>query len=155
LRRGKRTHDWQVDEVYSWEWKFRHWWIPHLSLKGCRNWIDWACARYDIEPPKVKKLNEGTHAGDYHVSHVIRINPNHYSLTTSLHEAAHAIAFKLDEDLSHDKLWMGIYIDLLVSARVAPRIALEASAEDEGLRFMKNANPARVKRAQKKKARKY
>lgn len=54
---------------------------------------------------------------------------------TALHEAAHHIAWTLHGDhiQDHGPTFLGIYLDLLVRARVAPQIALEATAREHGL----------------------
>lgn len=54
---------------------------------------------------------------------------------TALHEAAHQIAFALygESIQDHGPTWLGIYLDLLVRARVAPRVALEATLRSHGL----------------------
>lgn len=153
--------DWQRDEVYQWEHKWRLWRVrTHRTAKQTKTWVDWACERYDVPPPKLKSrklIDKHETLGMYDSEeHLITLRTDTLGIPLALHEAAHAIAFKLDGKMDHGKLWLGIYIDLMVAAGVAPRSALEASAEDEGLKFMKNANPAKVKRKlQKKKGRKY
>lgn len=148
--------DWQQDEVYTWEWKFRHWGMRmQKGVREARVWIKWACRRYAVEPPTVRVVSKlkGTAQAIYDSGeHQITLKRAHLNCTTELHEAAHAIAFKLTGKLNHGKVWLGIYIDLLVAAKVAPRIALEASAEEDGLRYLPRANPKRVKRYLKKKA---
>jgi predicted SprT family Zn-dependent metalloprotease len=54
-----------------------------------------------------------------------------------MHEAAHHIAWHLygERIQDHGRAFLGVFIDCLVKAKVAPRIALEASARAEGLRW--------------------
>lgn len=152
--------DWQRDEVYHWEWKWKQWRLrTHKTVKGTKVWVDWACKRYDVEAPKVasaKLIDKEETMGVYDSDkHKITIRTSNLSIPIALHEAAHAIAYKLHGKMDHGKLWLGIYIDLMVAANMAPRVALEASADDEGLKYLKNANPKRVRKYLKnKKARK-
>lgn len=58
---------------------------------------------------------------------------------TALHEAAHLIAHDLygDRGQDHGPTFLGVYMWLLETAGVAPRIALHATARAHGLRWRK------------------
>lgn len=145
--------DMQVDEVYEWERQWFGWKNGGLmsGLKGTKNWVNWACWRYGVEPPKVKFFKSNRWAGMYKSKKdTIVVARGSNNRLTALHEAAHVVAYKMFGDLSHGKKWLGIYVDLLVAANVAPREALEASLVHRGLKFKKNFNPKKAKKARKR-----
>ena len=61
------------------------------------------------------------------------------NVATALHEAAHIIVFDKfgDKPQDHGPTFMGVYLWLLTTAGVAPRIALEATARANGLKWRK------------------
>jgi len=58
------------------------------------------------------------------------------NVATALHEAAHCIAWHLHGERiqDHGPTFLRIYLDLLVRARVAPELALKATARSFGLK---------------------
>lgn len=149
--------DWQRDEVYQWEWKWRSWGVSTHQLNGLKTWIVWACKRYGVPGPKIKKHSAKKDATSWYDNkkNLISLSTNHLNIAVALHEAAHYIAYKHFGDMSHGKHWLGIYLHLLESARIAPRAALLGSVNAEGLIYSSNLTPKKVNRlAKKKKARK-
>jgi hypothetical protein len=67
------------------------------------------------------------------------------NVATALHEAAHHIAWAVHGERvqDHGATFLGIYLDLLSRAGVAPRVALEASARAHGLRWSKKQRTLR------------
>ena len=66
--------------------------------------------------------------------------PGGRNVATALHEAAHHIAWYLHGDRiqDHGRTFLGIYLDLLIRAKVAPRVALEASDRAHKLKWSYN-----------------
>lgn len=64
------------------------------------------------------------------------------NVATAMHEAAHHIAWHLHGERiqDHGRTFLGIYLDLLVRAKVAPRVALEASARSYKLKWTYDRN---------------
>lgn len=148
--------DWQRDEVYQWEWKWRSWSSTSHTMKGLKTWIQWACARYGLECPKVTKHSAKKDPTCWYDNkkNLISLSTNLQNIAVSLHEAAHYIAYKHFGDMSHGKHWLGIYLHLLESARIAPKAALIGSVDAEGLIYVKNLTPKKVYKLKTKKARK-
>jgi hypothetical protein len=74
-------------------------------------------------------------------THAVHLRPRHRNPATALHEAAHSIHDCLFGHYSHPglqahgPLWLGIYLTLLIKAKIAPKSALLASAKEKGLKW--------------------
>ena len=132
--------DRQQQAVYSWEESFRSF-IEHTATRAqVRRLIGRACAMYGVTPPSVQfrsKAN-GRHVrltSDYDPSlQLITIGFKDCNHAIAMHEAAHAIVDELYENVeTHGPEFMGVYLELLEWAKVAPRSALHASAQAKGL----------------------
>lgn len=122
--------------VYTWEEGFADWNRQTLSIRQVRDYIVVACRTYGLDSPPVK-----LHAGRalaYSWSDGSGISFPRWlcNPAIALHEASHFIADKLfPQAQTHGRLWLGVYMGLLVKARVAPYAALRASAREYGLRW--------------------
>lgn len=145
--------DVQRQAVYDWEGSWRHWNLRVESPRVVRTWIRWAERRYGVRP--VKKIyfpkNNRGHKIDKRTgkrlrlctaydpnNHTITIRPRHANTPVGLHEAAHAIHEKLFGALggeAHGPIWLGIYLYLLIGAKIAPASALLWSAKKAGLKW--------------------
>lgn len=158
------TPDPQRDILYAWEGKWGDWSRKTSSLRTCRQYVHTACAYYGIPPPKVKSHGGRAYswyqadaayahtvtvrAGGKHKS-VISFNRHRgLNIPTALHEAAHAIASVVLpwEMADHDPCFVGIYLWLLVKAKVAPRAALEASLTAAGVKWDSKTTPRSLKK---------
>lgn len=73
---------------------------------------------------------------------LISFNRVHKNPAIALHEAAHYICDRLFEGKQlhiHGPTWLGIYMMLLETGRVAPKVALHSTARAHGLRWRKPA----------------
>lgn len=134
----------QKEAVYAWEEYWAAWSNNDLTLRECRDAIYWACGRFDVVPPKVKQHNTCAMSEcDVELGVISmqgrsrREGAGGKNAATALHEAAHWIVFKLhgDRPQDHGPTFLGYYVTLLVGYRVAPRIALEATARHFGVRW--------------------
>jgi hypothetical protein len=131
-----RDLDPQKDNVYSWEDSWPGWDKNHLSFKACKELVHIACAAYDVEPPDVQEHKERTYSWSRPSTDDMSIQGGEHrgqgakNVAIVLHETAHHIAWNLHGDRiqDHGRTFLGIYLDLLTQAMVAPRVALEASA---------------------------
>lgn len=153
--------------LYRWEGKWKDWNRKTDSLAECRKFVETACAYYGVAPPKI--ISHGGRAYSWSATelpeastHAIRTKAGCHTVisfnrlrglnrATALHESAHAIAANLLpwEMADHDPRFVGIYIWLLVKAKVAPRIALESSLKAEGIQWVgRKVHPRYLKRPQ-------
>lgn len=146
-RRGARRRavadplDPQKEKLYAWEDKWLSWNLDTLTLAECRVMARTACRLARV--PCVPILqHKGTSEYDC-IAGKIRLqrrgkrgrggkNPSQV-----LHEVAHYIVFNRSgwRPQDHGPTFLGVFIRLLAAARVAPLIALEASARAAGLKW--------------------
>lgn len=139
----KSKADPQQSAVYAWERTYADWNRETLTLPGVRGFVQAACHEFGIEPPSVK-----THKGKqyaYSWGDKTSFNAEGKNPPTALHEAAHYITDTLLGTAiePHGPEWLGVFMWLLLEAKVAPRPALEASARSHGLKWLK-LDPAKV-----------
>jgi hypothetical protein len=100
-----------------------------------------ACRRYGLTPPPVGQ-HPGVSEYDCIRNRITmqrrgRRGRGGKNPAQVLHEVAHFVVFQIrgwrPED--HGPTFLGVYIDLLEAAEVAPRAALEASARAYGLKW--------------------
>jgi hypothetical protein len=131
--------DRQRTKVYAWEDTWGCASNRGLKLAGARHWVRWACGQYGIKPPIVRghyRVRGGTsfYQPD---DHIIEFRKRHLNIWVSLHEAAHAICdILLDVEEAHSPQWLGIFLALLEKAKVAPGVALRASADAARLSYI-------------------
>lgn len=133
----------QKEKVYEWEASFRDWDRNTLKLGEMRERVRWACKKYRVSQPKVRQhhtrewswYKDGTYRGG-----VAKISFQHgqSNPAIALHEAAHHIIYELlGEDVEdHGREFFGVYLWLLIEAKVAPASALYPSARTASLRFL-------------------
>ena len=134
------------NDVYLWEDSWPGWNKNHVSFKACRALIDLACEAYKVPCPKVIQHPKRTFSWSMPTKDLISLQggvskgPGGRNIATALHEAAHHIAWHLHGDRiqDHGATFLGVYLDLLVRAKVAPRVALEASARSFKLTWKYN-----------------
>lgn len=135
--------DTQQARVYAWETTFRSFNEHNTPRRRLRRLIRAAERRYRIPPSKITFTNR-VHRSKKHAkiaseydpeTHSITLGHNDHNYAIALHEAAHAIVDTLlGYDLEpHGPQWLGVYLELLEWAKVAPREALHASAKAYGL----------------------
>ena len=133
--------------VYRWEDEWYEWSRNTIGIKQCRAIIRRACKWYKVPYPTVvhhdvRSMSFSVPSEDY-ISlqggdHRERGGRN---VATALHEAAHHIAYKLHGERiqDHGQTFLGIYMALLVRAKVAPEIALTSTAKAKGLKWKRHA----------------
>lgn len=156
--------DIQKPALYKLESTFRDWNRKTSTLAECRQYVRTACAHYGLAPPSVR--SHGGRAYSWYqaelpdaVTHTVAaagklkstISFNRtrgLNIATALHEAAHAIAAALLpwEMADHDPRFVGIYLWLLVKAKIAPRVALEAALTDAGIKWSTKTTPRHLKK---------
>lgn len=140
---GVRENDPQKKRVYSWEGAWADWNSHTISITVARKYIRWACHLYGVPYPSVKQH----HTQEYSYSQgytdgpagtLISIAHGQCNRAIALHEAAHYISDWIfgSSVPPHSPQWLAIYLWLLVEARIAPRIALLASAKAKKIRWV-------------------
>ena len=141
---GKALHDPQANRVYRWETNWGplwdgQWW----TLRETRACFRIICDQYRVPLPKVQMRPRRN--GWYSYAHWLDDDPVDYvafsrrglNPVATLHEAAHVIAQyaagRFEEP--HGRLWMGVYLRLLVDNSVAPWCALRASLAGTGIAY--------------------
>jgi hypothetical protein len=139
--RGSDPLDPQKDALYAWEDSWLSWNLDALTLNECRVMVRTACRRMGV-PYIVVLQHKGISEYDC-IDGKIRLqsrgkrgrggkNPSQV-----LHEVAHYVVFRRSgwRPQDHGPSFLGVYLWLLACAKVAPAIALEASARAAGLRW--------------------
>ena len=140
---SSREIDPHRDNVYAWEDSWPGWGHNQLGLKACRALVKLACDFYKVEQPIVVQHDKRTFSWSMPTKNRISIQGGaHFdrggrNVATVLHEAAHHIAWMVHGDRiqDHGATWLGIYLDLLVRAKVAPEVALVASLKPFHLNY--------------------
>jgi hypothetical protein len=127
----------QQTAVYRWEGSWKAWNREELTLGECRTAIRWACAQFDVAPPKVRQHASKEYPWYHTGLHVVSFSKRGKNVATALHEAAHVIVLDVfgDRSQDHGPTFLGVYLWLLTTAGVAPRVALEATARTHGLKW--------------------
>lgn len=140
--------DSQRERVYRWEEKWIDWNRNTITLLECRELAKWACRHFRLKiAPHVKQhMNR---ALSYSISEYCLISlraDQHKNRAVVLHESAHFITDEIfgDKVQWHGEEFLGVYLRLLIKARVAPAIALLTSAKAENLKW-KEINPKTVR----------
>jgi hypothetical protein len=129
--------------VYAFEDSWPGWNKNHIGINACRKVIYHACDDYKVDRPKVQVHH--VRSLSYTVPSESRISLQGWAyedkgalnVAIALHEAAHHIAHTRHGDRiqDHGPTWLGLYLDLLIKARVAPEVALKASLRSFGLKW--------------------
>ncbi len=113
------------------------WNVKSLTIEECRWWVAEACKRFDISPPRVTRHYTKEYPWCNVTRRVISLSPKGMNAATVLHEVAHQITWDYfgDSAQDHGRTFIGVYFHLLECGRVAPRVALHASARSHGLKW--------------------
>ena len=142
----EKESDPHKDDVYSWEDSWPGWGRNHITFKACRELVFAACDTYAVKRPAVVQHPQRTFSWSMPAKDRISLQGGEHgkeggrNVATALHEAAHHIAWHLHGERiqDHGRTFLGIYMDLLVRAKVAPQVALEASARAHKLKWNYN-----------------
>lgn len=148
MREDQGSVDPHQQTVYQWEDDWPAWNLNHVSLTVCRKAIRTACKWYGVKPPSVGQHSGRAFAYSWPEKNRISMQGGEHAksggknIATALHEAAHHIAYTLHGERiqDHGRTWLGIYLDLLERAAIAPREALHASARKHGLKWRSSPN---------------
>ena len=160
----------QQTRVYKWEGEWVDWNRASASALAIRKAIRTAERAYAV--PKMKiwlvknnrsvcrmdgRSGKGLRLPTFYdpSTHAIHIRPRHRNIATALHEAAHGICDAFFGNVDHPEfpahgpLWLGIYLNLLIAAEVAPKNALIASAKQRGLKYapLGKISPAKIRQS--------
>lgn len=137
------SNDPHQERVYMWEDDWPGWYKNHITFRACRELVYCACDAYKVTRPVVVQHTKKSFSWSMPTRNRISIQGGEHRSTggrnvaTVMHEAAHHIAWNLhgDQIQDHGRTFFGIYLDLLIRAKVAPQVALEASARAHGLKW--------------------
>jgi hypothetical protein len=138
----------QKKRVYAWEGEWADWNSHTISVTKVRKYVRWACDLYGLPYPSVKmhRTQEYSYSWGYKMSFA----EGQCNRAIALHEAAHYISdWIFDENMApHSPQWMAIYLWLLIKARIAPKVALFASATSKGIEWIPlwQVSPKRLSR---------
>jgi len=143
----------QTQRVYRFESGWRDWNHGYLTLPQTRRVVHAALAHYGL--PRIPVYQHRELGVAYYVkfSNKPRISMPRdlFNVPIALHEASHHICDTLvDAELAeHSPEWLGIYLHLLVNARIAPRAALEAGMKAARLEWAPQMTPSRLRKRKK------
>lgn len=135
----------QKKRVYEWEDLFSSFGKRSETRQEIRKLIRSASKRYNVEPPAVRFVSRAKSPSltitTYYDSsdHSISMGYRSCNAAIAMHEVAHAIVSeRFEDEPDHGERWLGIYLDLLEWAGVAPRSALVASLKEKRLKWARN-----------------
>lgn len=128
----------QGARLYKWQWDWDSWGRPSLSLQECQEVCDAACKLWSV--PLVPVANQSTKR-DYSAyddaNRSIKLLRCHQNAPMALHEIAHHIvdvkygtAFQ-----DHGAAFVGVFADLLIVFKVAPKEAILGSLKARNIDF--------------------
>ncbi len=140
---SSRDLDPHKEQVYDWEDSWPGWNRNHIGIRACRKMVAVACGHYKVKCPTVTVHHKRSFSFSIPTKDYISIQGWGYedrgglNVPTALHEAAHHIAWSLHGNRvqDHGATWLGIYLDLLIRAKVAPEVALVASLKSFQLKY--------------------
>ena len=142
--------DSQKSRLYRWEERWVDWNRNTLTLQECRDLSKWACRHFRLKIAPVVKQHM-KRSMSYSISEKCLISlqaDQHKNRAIVLHETAHFIADEVygygNSVQHHGPEFMGVYLRLLIKARIAPAVALIASAKAERLKW-KEIHPSRIR----------
>lgn len=147
--------DLQKEKLYEWEEEWKDWDRNTLKLKEMRATVRWACKKYHVSTPQVRQhktrewswYKDGTYRGG---TAKISFQHGQSNPAIALHETAHHIIYEICGETveDHGREFLGVYLWLLIEAKVAPASALYPSARTASLRFLsvEAASPLRFRR---------
>lgn len=130
-----RRKDPQKRAVYEWQWDWTDWNHKTIGWRETKRLIRAACRVFDVPPPTIFKISKDY---SYAKGGRIGITKDHQNVGVALHEAAHHIVQVIagkQPDGSHGRLFVGVWLALLVHFQAAPRVAIESSLRDRGIRW--------------------
>jgi len=131
------------ERVYEFEDSWPGWGRNHITFKACRELVYHACDAYKVKRPVIVQHPQRSFSWSMPTKNRISLQGGEHrenggrNVATVMHEAAHHIAWCLygDRIQDHGPTFFRIYFDLLVRAKVAPEVALKASAAAHGLKL--------------------
>jgi len=127
----------QKDPLYSWEEAWWGWSRSLITLGEAKEWIEWACTEYKIGVPKITKHKRGLSWFDPNINTISMNSKTETNIPIALHEAAHVVIWEYFGDTveDHGTAFVGVYLELLAAAGIAPRSALEASLKEYKIKW--------------------
>ena len=141
------AQDPQKEACYTWEDSWGPWNYDAMTLPNCRVWAEKACALYGIAPPRIRQHRTKAFSWVNVEARVASFGAGGKNVPTVLHEMAHLIAYERFglKIMDHGPTFLGVYMWLLEWSRIAPRVALHASARAHGLRWRRGFGPKQCK----------
>ena len=129
-------------DIYAWEDSWYEWNCNTCSLADCRRVIRKACARYGVPAPRVRQ-HPLTATYSIPLYGVVSLQSSGRTperggknYPVALHEAAHIIVHhRHPRAQDHGPTFLGIYMWLLELNKIAPPVALHASARKHNLHW--------------------
>lgn len=139
----------QKEALYAWEETWGPWNYNSLTLTECREWIVTACDYYGVPPPRVRQHRTREYSWCHVYRGVISLQGGKHrarggrNVSQALHEVAHWIVHQKfgDKPQDHGPTFLGVYMWLIEAAKLAPPIALHASARTHGLKWRTDVGP--------------
>ena len=129
----------QKKKVYAWEDSWWGWNRSTVSYLECQRVIRRACRLFKVKPPIVIE-HSGRRYSEYdpETDTISMRSEKELNIPISLHEATHAIIWKLygEKVQDHGPEFVGVYLWLLAEFQVAPAAAIFPSAETAGLEWV-------------------
>lgn len=138
MAKRREKPDPQVKRLYNWQYEWLEWNRASITLKEAQKVVDKACALWRIPaPPVSKQPKKFTYSVYNDGQRVIRLLPEHFNTAMALHEVTHHIvdvrygtAYQ-----HHGPEFVGVFADLLIEFKLAPKEAVLASLKARRIDF--------------------
>lgn len=128
----------QKDRLYKWQWEWHEWNRASATLKELQEAVDKACKLWGVRTVPVSRQPKKLEYSVYNDGdRTIRLLPEHHNLAMALHEVAHHI---VDVRYGtayphHGKVFVGVFADLLIDFKLAPKEAVYASLKARKIKY--------------------
>jgi hypothetical protein len=128
--------------VYLWEDGFRSFDERTMTQRQVRRLVRRLCRKWELQLIPVAFLPKSSRVWSDYDALANRLTFNYKQCNEAIvcHEVAHYYMTVYEPDAEdHGPEFFAVYLDMLVFAQVAPRIALTASAAAKGIRWKQNS----------------
>lgn len=130
----------QKDALYAWEDTWRYFGERTCTRAQARRFVRKLARIWRVPMPTMRFLRRGVKEWSSMTGPLMVVNYDHCNEAILAHEMAHYVTDSNYDVLTiaaHGPEFVGVYLEMLLEAQVAPRVALEASLRDKGIKWVR------------------
>lgn len=124
--------------IYAWEDGFRSFDERTMTRAQVRRLVSRICRKWRVPLPRIRFLPKGYREWSYIEGNLLAMNYSQCNEAIVAHEMAHYVvdhSYPEGTFEIHGPEFVALYIEMLVYAQVAPRVAIVASLIDKGIEW--------------------